>query len=80
MNERDSEVRQSFIRLNDDLCRYERATSRGGLLLYIPDHRDEEIVITLGGKPHIKLYPPYQEKEELKDVFRNAIIRRFNSE
>ena len=79
MTERDEIVEKAFIRLNDELCQYDRATSRGGLLLYIPDHRDEEIVITLGGKPHIELYAP-EEKEELKHVFRNAIIRRFNTE
>ena len=78
MTERDAIVEKAFIRLNDELCQYERATSRGGLLLYIPDHRDEEIVITQGGKPHIELYAP-EEKEELKHIFRNAIIRRFNS-
>ena len=79
MIEKDGVVEQAFVRLNDELCEYERATSRSGLLLYIPDHRDEEIVITLAGKPHIELYAP-EEKEELKHVFRNAIIRRFNSE
>ena len=79
MIERDAIVEKAFVRLNDELCQYERATSRGGLLLYIPDHRDEEIVITLGGKPRI-LIAEVREKEELKHVFRNAIIRRFNSE
>ena len=79
MIERDARIKAAFTRLNDELCQYERATSRSGLLIYIPDHRDEEIVITLAGKPHIELYAP-EEKEELKHVFRNAIIRRFNSE
>ena len=79
MIEKDGVVEQAFVRLNDELCEYERATSRSGLLLYIPDRQDEEIVITQGGKPHIELYAP-EEKEELKHVFRNAIIRRFNSE
>ena len=79
MIEKDDAVKQAFVRLNDELCQYERATSRSGLLLYIPDRQDEEIVITQGGKPHIELYAP-EEKEELKHVFRNAIIRRFNSE
>ena len=81
MTERDAIVEKAFIRLNDELCQYERATSRGGLLLYIPDHRDEEIVITQGGKPYIRLfYSHHDEKEELKSIFRMAIIRRFNSE
>ncbi len=81
MIEKDGVVEQAFVRLNDELCEYERATSRSGLLLYIPDHRDEEIVITQGGKPFIRLfYMSHDEKEELESIFRNAIIRRFNTE
>ena len=69
------EVDKAFIRLMDDLCQWERATSRNGTLLYIPEHKDEPIVIGQGGKPQWS--HSFEEQEVIEIVFKSAMLTRY---
>lgn len=47
----DKEVEAAYIRLNDALCSWERATDRGATLILIPHMPDEDIQVSIDGKP-----------------------------
>ena len=47
-------VNDAFIRLMDALCSWERNTSRGSTLLFVPEEKDEEVILIKDGKP---VYP-----------------------
>ena len=49
----DPEVDKAMIRLVDALCTWERNTSRGSLLIYVPDFQgdSERILFVQDGKP-----------------------------
>lgn len=48
---KDDRVDQAIIELNDALCEYERATSREATLLIIPHNSDENVHLSVNGKP-----------------------------
>lgn len=72
----DSDVDQAFTRLLDALCQWERATSRDGLLLYIPEHKDEPVVISQGGKP--QRLEDHVEQDDVEVIFVAAMMRRYD--
>lgn len=78
----DPTVDKAFIRLLDDLCMFERATSRGGLLLYIPEYKDEPIVISQGGKPQriceFSAFLMTEERQTIETIFVAAMNRRYS--
>lgn len=48
---KDPEVNDAFIRLLGALCEYERDTSLGSTLLFIPHEREDDLVMAQDGKP-----------------------------
>lgn len=47
-------IDNAFIKLMDSLCSWERNTNRGSILLFVPNEKDEEIILIIDGKP---VYP-----------------------
>lgn len=73
----DSEVDHAFVRLMDELCQWERATSRDGLLLYIPEQKDEPVIISWGGKLMEPLAPERHQRQEIEKWFTAAMNKRY---
>ena len=72
----DEEVEKAFIRLLDSLCTFERSTFRDGLLVYIPENKDEKLAISWGGKPH--QYDCESERENLERIISSVISKRYD--
>jgi hypothetical protein len=53
IHHQDPEVDKAMIRLVDSLCAWERNTSRGSILIYVPDLRGDyrRILFVQDGKP-----------------------------
>lgn len=47
----DKTVNTKIIELIDELCQWERNSSRGSTLLLIPHNPDEQLVVAVDGKP-----------------------------
>ena len=47
----EEDVERALIRLNEEICRFERSTGRGCHLILIPNHQDEPIFLSDNGKP-----------------------------
>jgi len=45
------EADETFLRLMDALCTWERETGRGSKLFFFPDADDEQILFIMDGKP-----------------------------
>jgi len=59
----DRECDAAFIRLNDALCSFERATSRDYTLILVPETPDEKIQMSLSGKPIPSDFDPKETLE-----------------
>jgi len=51
------EVDHALIRLNDAICSWERATSREYTLILVPHNKEENIQVSVDGKPSDVLSP-----------------------
>ncbi|GEM_PF-3563357 len=67
----DRECDQTYSRLMDALCAWERETGRRSTLLLIPHAPDEKIVVAVDGKP-AKVEIP----EDLGVLLNNALAER----
>jgi hypothetical protein len=47
----DESVNNCLVKLNDALCSFERGTGRKYTLLLIPNSKEEEIHVSIDGKP-----------------------------
>jgi hypothetical protein len=65
----DSEVERTIIRLNDEVCSFERATEREYTILLIPHDSLEQLMMSQSGKP---LPPDFDmEPEEILSMAMN---------
>ncbi|MDD5340824.1 MAG: hypothetical protein PHC97_00070 [Patescibacteria group bacterium] len=62
----DSEVERTIIRLNDEVCSFERSTGREYTILLIPHDSLEQVMMSQNGKP---LPPDFDmEPEEILSI------------
>ena len=63
------ECEKALIKLDDELCKFERICGRGYTLILIPETPDEKIHISVSGKP-----PP--QDADVKQMFELAMQAR----
>lgn len=72
---KDKRIDHAFINLMDAICEWERSTGRGSRLLFVPDEKDEEIILLIDGKP---IFPiRYNTLMSVLGVMKHTIERRF---
>lgn len=73
---KDEKVEQALIKLNDEICSWERSTSREVLLMVIPFNGDEKIHISMNGKP---MEPKLVESVGVHSLLERAMKEREKS-
>lgn len=69
----DDSCEAAIIKLNDELCEWERATSRQVTMIIIPHNADESILVSQNGKP---LEPGLAEKIGLHGMLESTLRER----